>query len=147
MPTAVIDRVNVLGCAERSLLVFTDRQGRVIGDYAPTSVTNDCVEDEAAATADFYDLPYLLDEPTGVDMGVPEANTTPQMFNDAVFESDLDGGLNAEPPTLETQADAPPAGMVERNASVRKPPERYIPSMKGNKYEIALAQITTSLGT
>ena len=37
--------------------------------------------------------------------------------------------------------------MVERNARVRKPPERYIPSMKGNKYEIALAQITTSLGT
>ena len=174
MPTAVIDRVNVLGRAECSLLVFTDRQGRVIGDYAPTSVTNDCVEDEAAAIADLYaplpevpdvtpgvasieegiadeipgvDLPYVLDEPTGVDMGVPEANTTPQMFDDAVFESDLDGGLDAEPPTLETQADAPPAGMVERNARVRKPPERYIPSMKGNKYEIALAQITTSLGT
>ncbi len=31
MPTAVIDRVNVLGRTERSLLVFTDRQGRVIG--------------------------------------------------------------------------------------------------------------------
>ena len=30
MPTAVIDRVNVLGRTKRSLLVFTDRQGRII---------------------------------------------------------------------------------------------------------------------
>ena len=37
--------------------------------------------------------------------------------------------------------------MAGRNARVRKPPEIYILSMKGNKYEIALAQITTSLGT
>jgi len=36
--------------------------------------------------------------------------------------------------------------MAARNARVRKAPERYIPSMRGNKYEIALAQITTSLG-
>jgi hypothetical protein len=32
MPSAVIDRVNVLGHAKRSMLVFTDRHGRVIGD-------------------------------------------------------------------------------------------------------------------
>ncbi len=35
MPSAVIDRVNLLGHAKRSLLVFTDRHGRVIGDYTP----------------------------------------------------------------------------------------------------------------
>jgi hypothetical protein len=35
MPLAVIDQVNVLGCAERSLLVFTDRLGWAIGDYGP----------------------------------------------------------------------------------------------------------------
>jgi hypothetical protein len=32
MPLAVIDQVNVLGCAERSLLVFTDCLSRAIGD-------------------------------------------------------------------------------------------------------------------
>jgi hypothetical protein len=33
MPSAVINRVNMLGCAERSMLVFTDHLGRAIGDY------------------------------------------------------------------------------------------------------------------
>ena len=78
-------------------------------------------------------------------MGVPQANT-PQVFDDAVFDTDLDGGIDAEPPTLETPADTPPVGMAARNARVRKPPEKLIPSMQGNKYEIALAQITASLG-
>ena len=87
----------------------------------------------------------VLNEPTGVDMGVLQANT-PQEFDDAVFEHDLDGGLDAEPLTLDTPADAPPVGMAARNARVRKAPEKYVPSMQGNKYEIALAQITTSLG-
>ena len=36
--------------------------------------------------------------------------------------------------------------MAARNSHVRKPPEKFIPSMQGNKYEIALAQITASLG-
>ena len=43
---------------------------------------------------------------------------------------------------------APPRqGMAERNARSRKPPETYVPSMKGNKYAIAMTQIATSLGT
>ena len=33
MPPAVIARVNVLGKAEPSILTFTDRHGREIGDY------------------------------------------------------------------------------------------------------------------
>ncbi len=41
MPLAVINHVNVLGHAERSLLVFTDRHGRVIGDYTPTAGKTD----------------------------------------------------------------------------------------------------------
>jgi len=87
----------------------------------------------------------VLNKPTGVDMGVPQANT-PQVFDDAVFDTDLDGGLDAEPPMLETPADTPSSGMAARNARVRKPPEKFIPSMQGSKYEIALAQITASLG-
>ncbi len=80
-----------------------------------------------------------------VHMGGPQANT-PQVFDDAVFDTDLDGGLDAEPPTLETPAQMPPTGMAARNVRVRKPPEKFIPSMQGNKYEIALAQITASFG-
>jgi hypothetical protein len=36
MPSAVINRVSVLGRAKRSMLVFTDRLGGAIGDYTPT---------------------------------------------------------------------------------------------------------------
>jgi hypothetical protein len=35
--------------------------------------------------------------------------------------------------------------MVARNARIRNPPKQYVPSMQGNKYQVALAQITTSL--
>jgi hypothetical protein len=35
MPLAVIDWVNVLGCAKHSLLVFTGCLGPVIGNYTP----------------------------------------------------------------------------------------------------------------
>jgi len=53
MPTTVIDRVNVLGRTERSLLVFTDCQGHVIGDYAPTTVEQaDAEEDESVVAPD-----------------------------------------------------------------------------------------------
>jgi hypothetical protein len=37
--------------------------------------------------------------------------------------------------------------MAERNARPRKPPETYVPSMKGKKYAVAMTQIATSLGT
>jgi hypothetical protein len=174
MPTAVIDHVNVLGRTKRSLLVFTDRQERIIGDYAPTTVEQTDAEEDESVIADLYssippapdvtpgvssidegradnipgeELPdvAVLHEPTGVDMGVRQANT-PQVFDNAIFDTDLDGGLDAEPLTLETPADTPPVGMAARNSRVRKPPEKFIPSMQGNKYEIALAQITASLG-
>jgi hypothetical protein len=36
---------------------------------------------------------------------------------------------------------------VACNACNRKQPQKYVPSMQGNKYQVALAQITTSLGT
>ena len=47
---------------------------------------------------------------------------------------------------METTAVTAPIGLATRSARVRKPPERYIPSMKGNKYEIAFAQINAALG-
>ncbi len=41
MPLAVIDRVNLLGHAKRSLLVFTDCHGQVIGKYTPAAGKTD----------------------------------------------------------------------------------------------------------
>ncbi len=70
------------------------------------------------------------------------------MFDDSVFDTALDDGLNqqvvAEP---ETQAASPKEGMAVHNNRNRKQPEKYIPSMQGNKYQVTLAQITTSLGS
>ncbi len=43
------------------------------------------------------------------------------------------------------KAASPKMGMEAQNSWVRKAPEKYVPSMKGNKYAIALTQITLAL--
>jgi hypothetical protein len=40
---------------------------------------------------------------------------------------------------------SPKMGMAAQHSWVRKAPEKYVPSMKGNKYAIALTQITSLL--
>ncbi len=101
------------------------------------------------------DLPAVVDavsEPTGVDMGSPQADP-PQadtLFDDAVFDMALDDGLKTyglNEPVDKPKAASPKAGMAACNACNRKQPQKYVPSMQGNKYQVALAQITTSLGT
>ncbi len=93
MPLAVIDRVNLLGHAKRSLLVFTDCHGRVIGDHtliagktddtdaSVLSAVNDLVPsvmpgvflgEEGSADelpgVETHDV-AIIPEPTGVDLG------------------------------------------------------------------------------
>jgi hypothetical protein len=64
-------------------------------------------------------------------MGGPQA-VPPQdaLFDDAVFDTALDDGLNqqavAEP---EMQAASPKVGMAAHNTWNRKQPEKYVPSM------------------
>ena len=181
MSLAVIDRVNVLGHAKCSLLVFTDHLGRVIGNYTPNIgeagdgddneyVVNDLyspvlpafskspglslVEEGGADLIPGVDLPAVSDivsKSTGVDMGGPQADP-PQiyaLFDDAVFHKALDYGLKTcalNEPIDEPEAASPKAGMAARKACNRKQLQKYIPSMQGNKYQVALAQITTSLG-
>jgi hypothetical protein len=54
MPLAVIDWVNVLGCAKGSFLVFTDCLSQGIGDYTLNVVeTGDCDDDESVVN-DLY---------------------------------------------------------------------------------------------
>ena len=52
MPLAVFDRVNVHGRTERSMLVFIDCLGRVIGDYTPT--VNKAGEEDESGVNNFY---------------------------------------------------------------------------------------------
>jgi hypothetical protein len=113
------------------------------------------VEESSADMIPGVDLPTIADvvsEPTGVDMGGPQADPLKvgTLFDDAVFDTSLDDGLETyvlNEPIDEPEAALPKAGMVALNTCNRKQPQKYIPSMQGNKYQVALAQITTSLGT
>ncbi len=69
-------------------------------------------------------------------MGGPQA-APPQdaVFDDAVFDTALVYGLNQEAATeTAAQVESPKVGMVARSACNRKQPEKYVPSMQGNKY-------------
>ncbi len=113
------------------------------------------VEESSADMIPGVDLPAGVDvvsKPTGVDMGGPQADP-PQgnaFFDDAVFDTALDDGLKTYDLNElidEPKAASPKAGMAACNARNRKQPQKYVPTMQGNKYQIALAQIATSLGT
>ncbi len=72
------------------------------------------------------------------------------LFDDAVFDTTFDDGLKTyalNEPIDELEAASPKAGMAACNAHNWKQTQKYVPSMQGNKYKVALAQITTSLGT
>jgi hypothetical protein len=101
------------------------------------------------------DLPAVIDvvsKPTGVDMGVPQADP-PQgdaLFDDAVFNTALDDGLKTDDlnePIDKPKAASPKTGVAAHKPCNKKQPQKYVPSMQGNKYQVVLAQITTSLGT
>ncbi len=173
MPLAVIDRVNVLGHAKYSLLVFTDRHGQVIGDYTPTA--GKTVNTDASVLSAVNDLysPVLLvpsempgvflgeegsaDElpgveaddvpiipmPTGVNLGgsQPEPPQVGAFFDNAAFDMAVNGGLKQQAVAEINEAAPPKVGMVACNACIRNLPKQYVPSMQGNKYQVALAQI------
>ncbi len=48
-------------------------------------------------------------------------------------------------PSSPAQAVLPKKGVAERNNRLRNQPEKYVSSMKGNKYAVALTQIVASL--
>ncbi len=73
LPPAVIARVNVLGEAEPSILTFTDRHGREIGDYPQEDPVAD--EDDSVVAYDYFDEPQANSEITGVD-NVPSTEPT-----------------------------------------------------------------------
>ncbi len=73
MPPTVIARVNLLGKAEPSILTFTDRHGREIGDYPQDP---EPVEDDDTLIVDHFDdvLPAV---DTQDDTEIPGVVTEP----------------------------------------------------------------------
>jgi hypothetical protein len=172
MPSTVIARVNLFGKDEPSILTFTDRHGREIGDHPPSENDDDSVvnlisdvipgvDPTPDAAAEFPGVDTDFDaEPTGVEVdtdfdaeptGVEvDSDYASQELTevDGLGQQDPNTAPTEEPsaePTVETIPPPPKKGMAARNARNRKQPERYAPSMKGNKYAVALTQIAASL--
>jgi hypothetical protein len=150
--------VNLLGKAEPSILRFTDRHGREIGDYPRNP---EPVEDDDTLIVDYFDdvLPAVdAQDDTGIPGVVTEHAAKPTGVEvdpaDAPQETYFDDGLGQQdeaippiqiPPTLPEDPALPSQGMAARNARVSKPHEKYVPSMKENKYSVAMTQIAASL--
>jgi hypothetical protein len=91
----------------------------------------------------------IIPEPTEVDLGgsQPEPPQVEAVFDNAAFDTAVDCGPEQQAVAEINQAAPPRVGMAACNARIRNPPKQYVPSMQGNKYQVALAQITTSLRT
>ncbi len=93
------------------------------------------------------------DKPTGVEVD-PEPNETNFDVQDGLkqepqetsHEQETARRATSKPTAAPVQDPAPPSqGMAARNARVMKPPKKYVPTLKGNKYAVALTQISKSL--
>ncbi len=113
MPLAVIDHVDLLGHAKRSLLVFTDCHGRVIGDYIPTTgKTDDTDASVLSAVNDLYSpVPPVPSEMPGVFLGEEgSADELPgvEAHDVAIIPEPTGvnlGGSQPEPPQVEAVFD------------------------------------------
>ncbi len=154
--------------------MFTDRHGQVICDYTPTGgKTDDTDASVLSAVNDLYspvllvssgmpgvflgeegsadELPgvethdvAIIPKPTGVDLGGSQVEA---VFDNAAFDTAVDGGLKQQAVAEINEAALPKTGMAACKACIRNPPKQYVPSMQSNQYQVALAHITTSLGT
>ncbi len=91
----------------------------------------------------------VIPKPTGVDLGgsQPEPPQVEAVFDSAAFDMAVNGGLEQQAVAEINEVAPPKVGMAACNARIRNPLKQYVPSMQGNKYQVALAQITASLGT
>ena len=163
MPDMVIARVNVLGNDQPEQLIFTDRQGRLIGDNEITGVEPEYPEEDDIQ--DDVELP-------GVDVGdiveVGEENQTPQTIeiddldipepDPDPFEPEPDPNPFEPELTIEAPAAVPPVAEAptqpaleapaeppptRRSTRTRRQPKSYVPSMTGSKYSFAVTQLET----
>ncbi len=74
----------------------------------------------------------------------PEPPQVEAVFDNAAFDTAVNGGPKPQAVSEINQAAPPKVGMAACNACIRNPLKQYVPSMQGNKYQVALAQITTS---
>ncbi len=152
--------------SEPSNSTFTNRHGQNIGDNLqdadsagnedeesiieyPTNTPG--VADVENAELTGVDLDFAVN-PTGVEMDSEAQGYVSEARNkiDGLGQQDSNKCFDiptSEPTTVPEVAQAvfPKKEMAPCNIRLRKQPEKYIPSMKGKTYAVALTQIVTSL--
>ncbi len=152
-------------------MTFTNRHVREIGDhpqgFEPSGDDDNTVVEHLNVVIpgveptpeDDAELPRVdVDfdaKPTGVEVDsdyVPQEHTEIDGLGQQDPEAESIEALSAKPsakpntePIFDTQVASPKKGMAAHNARNRKPPEKYVPSMTGNKYAVALTQIVALL--
>jgi hypothetical protein len=148
MPDVVINRVNDLGKYQPSLMTFTDRHGRLIGDMEipgmdSTEDGDDYFPGVAPVIADAIEIP-------GVDMAGPEAlDEVPAPQVEIYDPYDIPHDDPAPIEVVPAQAVpvlapvAPPAETgLRRSTRVRtQASQGYTPIMTGSKYSYAVTQL------
>jgi hypothetical protein len=83
----------------------------------------------------------IIPKPTGVDLGgsQPEPLQVEAVFDNAAFDTAVNGGLEQQSVAEINEAAPPKVEMAARNVHIRNPPKQYVPIMQGNKYQVALA--------
>ena len=160
MPNGVIERVNTLGHDQPEQLTFTNRHGAIIGDEDPAIAG--VVDDEENDNGD-DELPGELDdtddvELPGVDPGVDDNDQAPYEYPEPDIAFDEPNIVQPEleifeqpPPNNQVPVADEPVQVVEqpdglrRSTRARKATQTYDPSMKGNKYQYAAAQLVSSM--
>jgi hypothetical protein len=168
VPPAVIDRVNVLGINEPSILTFTNRHGQDIGDLTQDFEPRADEDDDSFVAHPNDELPGVdvhsgdaelpgVDtdfdaKATGVEVDTEAYGDVPQEQNE-IYGLGQQGPIAApsEMPIAEPTAEpiAAPRGSSSpakrRSTRMVKKPSAYTPSMTGNKYAVALTQLVASL--
>jgi hypothetical protein len=162
MPPAIIDCVNLLGQCKPTMLTFTDQQVCDIVDSNPQDA--DSVEiwgddliiihptdpaEIAGVDPDFDVKLTRVDMDTdawAMDTNVPVDNNAIAIVDGLKQQDPTEGAATvptAEPNTSPKKVKSPvkkvaspKTGMAAQKSQVRKEPEKYAPSMKGNKYVI-----------
>jgi hypothetical protein len=148
MLDVVINRVNELGKDQPSLMTFTDRHGRLIGDIEIPGVDSTEEEDDnfpgvAPVIADAIEIP-------GVDVTGPEALDEVPAPQVEIYDPDNIPHDDPAPievvPAQEVPVLAPVAPPAEtglrRSTRVRtQESQGYTPSMTGSKYSYAVTQL------
>jgi hypothetical protein len=168
VPPAVIDRVNVLGINEPSILTFTNRHGQDIGDLAQDFEPRADEDDDSFVAHPNDELPevdvHLGDaelpgvdtdfdaKPTGVEVDTEAYGDVPQKQNKVyglgqqdpiAAPTEMSSAESTPEPIAAPQGSSSPA--KRRSTRMVKKPSAYTPSMTGNKYAVASTQIVTSL--